>query len=1814
MNPENDNEVLITYSNYGIINVYHTTNANAASPTWTNVEGSTTAVQLASIRSSSIVKGATSTYYLIGTSTGLYCTSTLSGATTVWERVVNDIGYAVTSHIRLRASDNTLVAGTHGNGMFQLVLVTPTCTDGIQNGDETGVDCGGSCPTACPTCTDGIQNGDETGVDCGGSCPTACPTCTDGIQNGDETGVDCGGSCPTACPTCTDGIQNGDETGVDCGGSCPTACPTCSDGLQNGDETGVDCGGSCPTACPTCSDGLQNGDETGVDCGGSCPTACPTCSDGLQNGDETGIDCGGSCPTACPTCSDGIQNGDETGIDCGGSCPTACPTCSDGIQNGDETGVDCGGSCPTACPTCSDGLQNGDETGIDCGGSCPTACPTCSDGVQNGDETGVDCGGSCPTACPTCSDGVQNGDETGVDCGGSCPTACPTCSDGLQNGDETGVDCGGSCPTACPTCTDGIQNGDETGVDCGGSCPTACPTCTDGIQNGDETGVDCGGSCPTACATCTDGIQNGDETGVDCGGSCPTACPTCTDGIQNGDETGVDCGGSCPTACPTCTDGIQNGDETGVDCGGSCPTACPTCTDGIQNGDETGVDCGGSCPTACPTCTDGIQNGDETGVDCGGSCPTACPTCTDGIQNGDETGVDCGGSCPTACSTCTDGIQNGDETGVDCGGSCPTACATCTDGIQNGDETGVDCGGSCPTACPTCTDGIQNGDETGVDCGGSCPTACPTCSDGLQNGDETGVDCGGSCPTACPTCTDGIQNGDETGVDCGGSCPTACATCTDGIQNGDETGVDCGGSCPTACPTCSDGLQNGDETGVDCGGSCPTACPTCTDGIQNGDETGVDCGGSCPTACPTCTDGIQNGDETGVDCGGSCPTACPTCTDGIQNGDETGVDCGGSCPTACPTCTDGIQNGDETGVDCGGSCPNVCSTGNYIDLELTKTVDNSLLVKFTNRTFTISVTNKGTVIATGVSVKDKIPTGMAFTSATVSKGSYVLFSETWVVGTLAPNETATLTLKLFILNVNTAITNFAQVQSANETDVDSTPGNDTDNTPNEDDEAAATISPDVQPDKIDLELTKTANVSQAVAGNQVTYTLTLSNKGPATATGVSVKITPPVGVQYFSDNPSAGTYSNATKTWTVGTILNGQTKTLQLTVNVISIPNPIKCFSQVQTANESDVDSTPGNDTDQTPNEDDESSVTIIPTPTDSFIDLELTKTVNNTELVKFTHRTFTITVVNKGPMTATGVSVKDQIPTGQAFSGSTASKGSYSSWNGIWTIGTLAPNESVTLNITIFILTDSAPVVNFAQVQTANETDMDSSPGNDTDNTPNEDDEDNATIGANTQPDKIDLQLTKNVSQTEAEVGDFLTYSLVLLNKGSANATGVSVKDALPSGLSYIGSAASKGTYDSGTGIWTIGNLNSNSTATLTINVQVEQINAPITNFAQVQTANETDLDSTPGNDSNNTPNEDDEDDATVNPPTICDNVTDGGSIGSNETGCSPSFDPTMIVNAALPSGGTGALEYLWFKSTTGTPFTTASTDWFPIANTNSPNFDPSFISQTTYYIRCARRFGCEDYVGESNMVIKTVETCGGGNKIDLEVNVTVDKPFTTLYQNVTFTITVTNNSTLTATGVEVKNSIPGGMAFTSQSVSQGNFNLYFQKWNVGTLTGGSSATMNLVLFTLNLNNPVVNFAQVSAANETDLDSTPNNNITTTPIEDDEAVATVSLAGSSGGKGVIANAPVDRATTLVLYSISPVPASGDLTVLFHTEGFQVNVLMYDVSGKLLSRKSLQTARGDNSIHLDIRHLPTGFYTLSIETPEGYVRGKFVKE
>jgi len=86
-----------------------------------------------------------------------------------------------------------------------------------------------------------------------------------------------------------------------------------------------------------------------------------------------------------------------------------------------------------------------------------------------------------------------------------------------------------------------------------------------------------------------------------------------------------------------------------------------------------------------------------------------------------------------------------------------------------------------------------------------------------------------------------------------------------------------------------------------------------------------------------------------------------------------------------------------------------------------------------------------------------------------------------------------------------------------------------------------------------------------------------------------------------------------------------------------------------------------------------------------------------------------------------------------------------------------------------------------------------------------------------------------------------------------------MTVEDQLPSGYSYV--SHSGGSYVPGTGIWDIGSLADGATETLTITATVLATGV-YANYAQVETADQDDPDSIPGNGSEN---EDDDDTSSV-------------------------------------------------------------------------------------------------------------------------------------------------------------------------------------------------------------------------------------------------------------------------------------------------------------------------------------------------------------
>ncbi|MEL6866122.1 MAG: SdrD B-like domain-containing protein, partial [Bacteroidota bacterium] len=100
------------------------------------------------------------------------------------------------------------------------------------------------------------------------------------------------------------------------------------------------------------------------------------------------------------------------------------------------------------------------------------------------------------------------------------------------------------------------------------------------------------------------------------------------------------------------------------------------------------------------------------------------------------------------------------------------------------------------------------------------------------------------------------------------------------------------------------------------------------------------------------------------------------------------------------------------------------------------------------------------------------------------------------------------------------------------------------------------------------------------------------------------------------------------------------------------------------------------------------------------------------------------------------------------------------------------------------------------------------------------------------------------------------------------------------------------------------------------------------------------------------------------------CNNITHPGSIGYSATLCGGTVDPGTLVSVENASGGSGTLEYMWLKSTSGCPNDFSQI----IPGANSTTYTPGSLSQTTWFRRCARRTNCSDWY-ETDCIKITVD-----------------------------------------------------------------------------------------------------------------------------------------------------------------------------------------------------------------------------------------------
>jgi hypothetical protein len=828
--------------------------------------------------------------------------------------------------------------------------VDASCADGVKNGDETDVDCGGACLATCapgqacssasdclngvcklntclvPTCSDGVKNGDETDVDCGGACASAFvpKKCGPGLGctlDGDCAGDACSG---TVClPSCTDGVQNGDETGVDCGGA---TCPVCGDGETCAGDVdcasghcagGTCCDTACAAPCDACSaaakasgpDGVCGPAKSGTPCG-----AAPTCAAGSETLQDTCDGSGVCVDQGVAPCSP---------YTCGAStCKTSC------VDDGDcaAPATCAGGLCALplggACAKDADCASGACADGVCCDTPCAGVCQACSAAKKGSGADG---------ACGDVLSGTDPDNECAgvLNCGvGKCQIAngqaCTAGADCVSGNCVDGVCCNGPCAGVCQACTAAKKGGGNDGI-CGNIAINLDP---DDECSGSST---CNGS--GACALSVNGstCASGSECtsgncvdGVCCNTACSGTCLACTAAKKGAGVNGL-CG-----AIAAGTDPDDECQGATVCASGGCRLpdglACASNTECISGFCADGVCCNTNCTTTCQACTAAKKGSGTDGV-CGN------------IAAGTDPDDECGG--PTTCSGSASCALKTD--GAACAASVECGSGFCVDGVC--------CDALCTGLCQACTNAKKGSGTDGTcapiaaftDPDDECPGAAECDGSGACVLHPNGMAC-----TVSSECTSGFC---ADGVCCNTSCTATCNACTaakrgqgaDGTCGTILVGMDPDNECPgaascsgssscslfgngTACTIDSECSSGFCVDGVCCNSVCNSSCQACT-AAKKGSGTNGTCGN------------IASGSDPDDECpgaeacngGGLCKlpngAACTAASDCLTNFCVDGVCCNATCTGACQACT-AVKKG--SGAD--GTCSNI-ATGTDPDNE-----------------------------------------------------------------------------------------------------------------------------------------------------------------------------------------------------------------------------------------------------------------------------------------------------------------------------------------------------------------------------------------------------------------------------------------------------------------------------------------------------------------------------------------------------------------------------------------------------------------------------------------------------------------------------------------------------------------------------------------------------------------------------------------------------------------------------------------------------------------------------------------------------------------
>jgi uncharacterized repeat protein (TIGR01451 family) len=330
-------------------------------------------------------------------------------------------------------------------------------------------------------------------------------------------------------------------------------------------------------------------------------------------------------------------------------------------------------------------------------------------------------------------------------------------------------------------------------------------------------------------------------------------------------------------------------------------------------------------------------------------------------------------------------------------------------------------------------------------------------------------------------------------------------------------------------------------------------------------------------------------------------------------------------------------------------------------------------------------------------------------------------------------------------------------------------------------------------------------------GQENVQTFTVTNDGPSEATGVTVEGQLGEGLELVSWSEGASVATNGVGEWlwTVGTVTQGQTVTLEMTVR----GRLTGSWSNRVSVQAAEVDPAPDN------------NVGVIVEQVKRFADLQLLEGARPTVVLYGRPFTFEVILTNAGPNDLTSVTVRDVWPEGAQIAGVTAQEGACVVESGqvIWSLAVLDAGSSRWLRVSV--IPNSLGVL---------------------------------TNRSELEADLVDPNETDNVLQTAVEVlpiatlalalvdapdpimvNDRLTYTMTVTNQSPYLVPDVTLVDDLPVGVEVTGWTTTQGavTRNGETLIFNLGNLASGAEATMTLLVKPNVVGA-ITNAARIASA----------------------------------------------------------------------------------------------------------------------------------------------------------------------------------------------------------------------------------------------------------------------------------------------------------------------------------------------------------------------------------------